>query len=97
MGMLKKTAEADGSMLDRTVVLYGSGMNSGKGGDHSPKNLPLLVAGGSKLGVKLGRHIAFEEDKHPPLSNVLLSLAQRVGCEGEKFSDATGTLGELVS
>jgi hypothetical protein len=97
MGMLKKTAEADGSMLDRTVILYGSGMNSGKGGDHSPKNLPLLVAGGSKLGVKLGRHIAFEEDKHPPLSNVLLSLAQRVGCEGEKFSDATGTLSELVS
>jgi hypothetical protein len=55
------------------------------------------VAGGSKLGVKLGRHIAFEEDKHPPLSNVLLSLAQRVGCEGETFSDATGTLSELVS
>jgi hypothetical protein len=96
MGMLKKTAEADGSMLDRTVVLYGSGMNSGKGGEHSPKNLPLLVAGGSKLGVKLGRHLAFEEDKHPPLSNMLLSLAQRVGCEAETFSDATGTLDGLV-
>jgi hypothetical protein len=96
IGMLKKTAEADGSMLDRTVVLYGSGMNSGKGGEHSPKNLPLLVAGGSKLGVKLGRHLVFDEDKHPPLSNVLLSLAQKVGCETEKFSDATGTLDGLV-
>jgi hypothetical protein len=96
LGMLKKTAEADGSMLDRTVVLYGSGMNSGKGGEHSPKNLPLLVAGGSKLGVKLGRHLAFEDGAHPPLANLLLSLAQRVGCETEKFSDATGTLGGLV-
>lgn len=48
MGMLQKTAKADGSLLDRTVVLYGSGMNSGKGDLHSPKNLPLLVAGGSK-------------------------------------------------
>ncbi len=39
-------------MLDRTVVLYGSGMNSGKGGEHSPKNLPTLVAGGRGLGIK---------------------------------------------
>ena len=96
IGMLKKTAEADGSMLDRTVVLYGSGMNSGKGGEHSPKNLPLLVAGGSKLGVKLGRHIAFDDDTHPPLANVLLSVAQKVGCETENFSDSTGTLDGLV-
>jgi hypothetical protein len=56
----------------------------------------LLVAGGSKLGVKLGRHLAFEDGAHPPLANLLLSLAQRVGCETEKFSDATGTLGGLV-
>jgi len=96
IGMLKKTAEADGSMLDRTVVLYGSGMNSGKGGEHSPKNLPLLVAGGSKLGMKLGRHIAFDDDTHPPLANVLLSVAQKVGCETENFSDSTGTLDGLV-
>lgn len=97
LGMLKKTTEADGSMLDRTVVLYGSGMNSGKGGEHSPKNLPLLVAGGAKLGVRLGRHLAFEEDKHPPLSNLLLSLAKKVGCDAETFADATGTLDGLVS
>jgi hypothetical protein len=96
MGMLKATAEADGSMLDRTVILYGSGMNSGKGGDHSPKNLPLIVAGGAKLGVKLGRHLAFDEDRHPPLSNLLVSLARTVGCETDAFSDATGTLEGLV-
>ena len=96
LGMLSKTSEADGSMLDRTVVVYGSGMNSGKGGEHSPKNLPLLVAGGKKLGFNLGRHLAFDEEKHPPLSNLLLSVARAVGCETETFSDATGTLDGLV-
>lgn len=96
LGMLSKTSEADGSMLDRTVVVYGSGMNSGKGGEHSPKNLPLLVAGGKKLGINLGRHLAFDEEKHPPLSNLLLSVARAVGCETETFSDATGTLEGLV-
>jgi len=68
-----------------------------KGGEHSPKNLPLLVAGGSKLGVKLGRHVAFDQDNHPPLSDVLLSLAQKVRCGKEHLSDAAGTLDGLVS
>jgi hypothetical protein len=96
LGHLKSTTEGDGVMLDRTVVVYGSGMNSGTGGDHSPKNLPLLVAGGSKLGLKLGRHIKHDPAKHPPLSNVLLSVVQKMGVETTKFADATGTLTELV-
>lgn len=96
LDMLKSTPEADGQMLDRTMVLFGSGMNSGKGGDHSPKNLPTLVAGGQKLGFKHGQHLAFDQDKHPPLSNVLLTLAQKMGVETDKFADATGTLTGLV-
>ncbi|MFO1045692.1 MAG: DUF1552 domain-containing protein [Planctomycetaceae bacterium] len=94
--MLKSTEEADGRMLDRTIVLYGSGMNSGKGGEHSPRNLPTLIAGGQKLGLKHGQHLAFDPDKHPPLSNVLLTMAQKMGVETEKFADATGTLPGLV-
>jgi len=96
MGMLKSTAEADSNMLDRTMILYGSGMNSGKGGEHSPKNLPTLMAGGAKLGFKHGRHLAFDADKHPPLSNVLLTMLQKMGVETSKFADATGTLTGLV-
>jgi len=96
MGMLKSTAEADSNMLDRTMILYGSGMNSGKGGEHSPKNIPTLMAGGSKLGFKHGRHLAFDSDKHPPLSNVLLTMLQKMGVETSKFADATGTLTGLV-
>ncbi|XZE45117.1 DUF1552 domain-containing protein [Pirellulaceae bacterium SH467] len=90
LAFLRQTRESDGSMLDRTVVVFGSGMNSGEGGDHSPKNLPLLVVGGSKLGLRHNRHIHFETEKSPPLSNLLLELTQRIGIETDSFSDATG-------
>jgi uncharacterized cupin superfamily protein len=77
-------------------MVYGAGMNSGTGGEHSPKNLPLLVAGGRALGMKLGTHLAHDPKNHPPMANVLLSVAQRTGVEVERFSDATGTLTGLV-
>ncbi|MGL6075112.1 MAG: DUF1552 domain-containing protein [Fimbriiglobus sp.] len=96
MGMLKSTTEVDGNMLDRTMITFGSGMNSGLGGEHSPKNLPLLVAGGHKLGVKLGQHLAHDVNKHPPMSNVLVSLVQKMGVETSQFADATGTLTGLL-
>jgi hypothetical protein len=96
MGLLKSTGEADSRMLDRTMLLFGSGMNSGKGGEHSPRNLPILVAGGRKLGLKHGQHLAFDPDKHPPLSNVLLTLAQKMGVEADSFADATGTMSGLT-
>ena len=96
MQFLKSTKEGNGNMLDNTMILYGSGMNSGKGGSHSPKNLPLLIAGGHKLGLKHGQHLAFDEKKHPPLSNVLLTMVQKMGVETDAFQDATGTLTGLV-
>ncbi|MCE9560914.1 MAG: DUF1552 domain-containing protein [Planctomycetes bacterium] len=96
MGMLKSTSEADGNMLDRTMIVFGSGMNSGAGGEHSPRNLPLVVAGGHKLGLKLGRHLSHNPEKHPPMSNVLLTLIQKMGVETPRFADSTGTLTGLV-
>jgi hypothetical protein len=97
MDLLKTTQEpGGGAMLDKTIVLFGSGMNSGTGGEHSPKNLPLLVAGGRRLGLKHGQHLAHDVRNHPPLSNVLLTLAQCMGVEKDKFSDATGTLAGLA-
>jgi hypothetical protein len=92
LDLLKATPEGNGSMLDRTIVLYGSGMNSGLGGEHSPKNLPTLVAGGRKLGLKHGQHLAFNPDQHPPLANLLLTLVQKMDLEIDQFADATGTL-----
>lgn len=97
MTLLKSTQEEASTMLDSTLIMFGSGMNSGaERGDHSPKNLPLLVAGGKKLGLKHNQHLAFDPDKHPPLSNVLLTLVQRAGAPVDKFADATGTLKGLV-
>jgi hypothetical protein len=93
---LQSTEEGGRTMLDHTMVVYGSGMNSGEKGDHSPKNLPLLVAGGTAWGLKHGQHLAHDPDQHPPLANVLLTVAQKMGVEAGKFQDATGTLTGLV-
>lgn len=93
---LKSTADGESRMLENTVVLFGSGMNSGEGGEHSPKNLPLLVAGGHQLGLKHGQHLAFDREKHPPLCNVLLTLAQQAGAKLDHFNDSTGTLSGLT-
>jgi len=95
MDLLSSTQEGDARMLDSTVILYGSGMNSGEGGEHSPKDLPLLVAGGRGLGLKHAGHLAFDKDEHPPMSNLLLTLAQKTGLETDQFSDANGTLAQL--
>jgi hypothetical protein len=78
------------------MVVFGSGMNSGERGDHSPKNLPLLVAGGSAWGLKHGQHLAHDEKAHPPLANVLLTIIQKMGVETAKFQDSKGTLTGLV-
>lgn len=93
---LAQTRDGEHRMLDHTMVVFGSGMNSGAGGDHSPKNLPLLVAGGRRLGLNHGQHLAFSQDDHPPLSNVLLTVAQRMGYESDQFADATSNLSGLV-
>jgi hypothetical protein len=92
LDFLKQTSDGDSNMLDHTIVVYGSGMNSGAGGEHSPKNLPFLVAGGKGYGLKHGQHLAFDPDNHPPLSNVLLGLTQVMGLEVDTFSDSTGTI-----
>ncbi|CAN5398321.1 DUF1552 domain-containing protein [soil metagenome] len=92
---LKSTAEGGGSMLDSTMVMFGSGMNSGEGGAHSPKNLPLLVAGGQGLGLRHGHHLAHDPDDHPPLANALLTMIQKMGVETGDFQDAKGTLDGL--
>ena len=93
---LKATEEGGRPMLDHTMVIYGSGMNSGPKGDHSPKNLPLLVAGGAAYGLKHGQHIANDPEKHPPLSNVLLTVSQKMGVEMPTFSDSTGEFSDLI-
>ena len=89
---LKDTPEADGNMLDRTVVLWGSGHPHAS---HSTKNYPLHLAGGSKLGFKHGKLHAFEGEKKMPMANMFVSMLNAVGVPAEKFADSTGAMTEL--
>lgn len=84
---LKQTKEEGGSLLDRTTVLLGS--NLGNASNHSTRNLPVLLAGG---GFKHGRHLAFDAKDPPPLSNLYVSMLQRLGVEADRFGTSTGTL-----
>ena len=93
---LNETAQGDGSMLDHTMVLYGSGMNNGLGiedgkGSHSTRKLPTLFAGGGKLGIKQGQHLVYEKDR-TPLCNLHVTLMQGMGLERDHFVDGTGRL-----
>jgi hypothetical protein len=90
--LLDATSDGAGTLLDHTVVALGSGMDSGAGGDHSPKNLPLLMAGGNGLGLSQGQHLAFDPNSHPPMCNVWLSVAQSMGVEMDRFADSQSTL-----
>jgi hypothetical protein len=88
---MKATPDGDGSLLDNTVYLYGSGMGNPSLHDH--ENLPILVAGGANYGMKGGRHIKYE--KPMPLANLHLTLLDRVGIRLDSFQDSNGKIENL--
>jgi hypothetical protein len=90
---LKSTPEGDGSLLDHSLYLYGSGMGNPNVHDHV--NLPILVAGGGAGRVKGGRHIKYAEPT--PLANLHLTLLERVGVRMDAFADSKGKVDELLS
>ncbi len=89
---LKATPDGDGSLLDHTACLYGSGMSNGDKHDHI--NLPVLLAGGAGR-IKGGRHIRYAEPT--PLANVHLTLLEKVGVRMDKFADSRGMIPELLA
>src|SRR5436305_6052449 len=91
LGKLRATREGNGTLLDQSVVLYGSGMGNPNVHDHT--NLPILVAGGAACGLKGGRHIRF--NKPIPLANLHLTLLDKVGVRLDKFGDSNGKVNEL--
>ena len=84
---LAATKEQDQSLLDRTMVLYGT--NLGDANTHVTTNLPVLFAGG---GFKHGQHLAFDRQHNYPLPNLFVSMLQRMGLETDKFASSTGTM-----
>lgn len=91
LDQLKTTTDGDAPLLDRTMVLFGSGMNNGETGTHSPKDVPLIYVGGRALGMQTGQHLKFPIGSQPQ-SNLLLSMLNAMNPRHESFSDATGTL-----
>ncbi len=90
---LKSTPEGDGSLLDHSLYLYGSGMGNPNVHDHV--NLPILVAGGGAGTVKGGRHLRYAEPT--PLANLHLTLLERAGVRLDAFADSRGKVDELLS
>ena len=88
---LKSTPDGDGSLLDNTVYLYGSGMGNSSLHDH--ENLPILVAGGAATGLRGGRHIQYKDAT--PLANLHLTLLDRVGVHPDSFGDSSGRMDDL--
>ena len=85
---LRATADGDGSLLDHSIVTYGGGISEGNG--HSVVNLPTLLLGGGSGALKGGRHIRYKND--PPISNLFLTLLDKLGVPVEKFGDSNGKL-----
>jgi hypothetical protein len=90
---LKSTPEGDGSLLDHSIYLYGSGMGNPNVHDHV--NLPILVAGGGAGRVKGARHITYAEPT--PLANLHLTLLEKAGVHLDAFADSKGKVDELLS
>jgi hypothetical protein len=94
LSKLAATPDGDGSLLDHSILLYGSGMGDGNLHDH--QNLPLVLAGGGLGSLKGGHHIKFPEAT--PMANLLLGLLDRIGVPMERFGDSTESidLGTLI-
>lgn len=89
LAKLKEAPEAGGSMLDHTMILFGSGMNNGLGfkngsGDHGVTKLPTLLAGGGAYGIRHGQHLMFPDDK-TPLAQVFVTMLERAGVADPRF------------
>lgn len=88
---LSDTREGDGTLLDRTLVFYGSSNSR----THLNRNYPLVLAGGRGLGVRHGQYLRFDEKT--PLANLFVTMLDRLGVPVEAFADSTGEMSEVLS
>lgn len=90
---LAASGQAESSLLDETMVLFGS--NLGNASSHDTRNMPIILAGG---GFKHGQHLAFDLNNPPPLCNLYVQMLQRLGVETDQFatSNSAGLPGFTV-
>jgi hypothetical protein len=84
---LHETSEGESTLLERTMVLFGS--NLGNASSHNTFNMPIVLAGG---GFRHGQHLAFDRKQNYPLPNLFVSMLQRLGIETDSFVTSTGTM-----
>lgn len=84
------TPDGDGTLLDNSILMWGSGMSDSNVHNHGP--LPILLAGGGSGKLAGGRHITAGVGKDRPLSNLLLSILHKVDVPVETFGDSNGTV-----
>src|SRR5262249_11961564 len=88
LGKLKATPDGDGTLLDHSMVLYGSSMSNGNQHDHDP--LPIILAGAAAGHLQGGPHMQYAP--HTPMSNLLLAMLDKLGIEQKQHGDSTGKL-----
>ena len=85
---MKSIPEGDGSLLDNCMILYGAGISDGN--RHNNENLPIVIAGKAGGTIRTGRHVRY--DFETPMSNLFLSMMDRMGVHADTFGDSTGRL-----
>ena len=88
---LKATPDGDGSLLDHSLVLYGSGLSDSN--RHLHENLPILLFGRGNGSVTSGRHIVF--DQPTPMTNLYLTMLDQMGVNTDHLGDSTGPIEHL--
>jgi hypothetical protein len=88
---LKAVKEADGTLLDHSMIVYGSGLSDGNRHDHA--NLPLVIAGRGNGSLKPGRMVRYPDET--PITNLYIAMLDRMGVHAETLGDSTGPLGYL--
>jgi hypothetical protein len=83
---LRATPDGDGTLLDHSLVLYGSGMSDGN--QHNHTDLPIVLAGGASGRLKGGRHL--RHPKNTPMANLLVAMLDTLGIPTDKFGDSNG-------
>ena len=91
LGTLQKTQDGEGSLLDHSLILYGSNMSNSNAHNHFP--LPMAVAGSACGKVKGGQHLRYPD--HTPVADLLFTVLDRAGVPVEKLGDSTGRLMEI--
>ena len=92
LNKLDSINESEGTLLDHAMIAYGSGIHDGNA--HNHEDLPVLVAGGGSGSIKTGRYLAFP--KETPISNLWLSMLDRMEVDLEKLGDSQGHLPDLM-